>query len=624
MTPAAGHALPAPSAHPAARRVLDTLDRVLTALAVFCLVSIALLTFAGVTSRYVFSASLTWTGEAAQWLFIYLIFLGIPLAHRERMHLSIGAIDQMLPAGLKRIHQVLIDGIVTYTTIAMLFGAREIIDMIGGTSAALALPGWLQYAGIPASCIFGLVYLVLRDLDRADDRWLGLVGALAGTAFYAAFNGLNLLSLPQGDPAVVMTATFVGAMLLGVPVAFSMLAAVFTVDLSAGVLPAPAIVQNIVRGSGQFILLAIPLFLLAGSLMNIGGLTQRLIDFAATLARHFRGGIAQVTIISATLYSGVSGSSNANAALNARMLYPAMVAGGYRKTFSAAVCAAAAVIDNIIPPSVAMLIVSAATGISVGQMFVAGIVPGLLYAGALMLTVWIVARRHGYKASGERASWAERSRAGRAAVPVLFLAIFIIAALRFGIATPTEVGAIAVAYAFVLGVFVFRAYSPRELWNVLAQTAVDSALIGLLIGAAVPFGFVLTTERVPEKVLEFARSALVSEWSILLFMNGVMLVAGMLLDIGAAMLILAPLFYPLATSVGIDGVHFGLMVICNLMLGGLTPPVGILVYITATVTKQPAMPVFGAVMPFFAALVAALALIVFIPGVSLGLLWIME
>ena len=216
-----------------------------------------------------------------------------------------------------------------------------------------------------------------------------------------------------------------------------------------------------------------------------------------------------------------------------------------------------------------------------------------------------------------------KSVRSKSAIPVLLLAVFIIASLRLGIATPTETGAIAVVYAFALGVFVFRAYTSRDLWAILSQTAVDSALIGLLIGAAVPFGFVLTTERVPQAVLEFASGALDGTFVVLLFVNAVMIVAGMFLDIGAAILILSPLFLPLATHVGVDPVHFGVIVICNLMIGGLTPPVGILAYIVSTVTKLPVMPVFGALLPFLCALLLALAAVTFVPGISLGLLWLL-
>ncbi|MBN9499373.1 MAG: TRAP transporter large permease subunit [Alphaproteobacteria bacterium] len=603
----------------AATRLLDALDAGLGAAAVFCLVAIAATTLAGVISRYIFAASLTWTGEAGQWLFIYLIFLGVPLAHRSRLHIAIGGFEKLLPPRARKIHQVLIDAAVAYTTIVLMTGAQELLDLIGGKSTALALPAWLQYAGIPASCVAGLLYIALRDLDRDAGRYLGALGVALGAAFHLA---ADLIALPPIAPLTMLIVVFLGGMALGMPIAFAMLLSVFLADLSAGVLPPAAIAQNVVRGSGQFLLLAIPLFLLAGALMDVGGLAKRLIDFAHTLVRHMRAGLAQVTIVAATLYGGVSGSSNANAALNARLMYPAMVKDGYKPPFAAAVCAAASMTDNIIPPSVGMLIVGAATGISVGQMFVAGIVPGLLFAGALMLAVWAVARMRGYKANAPRASWAERGHAMAAAIPVILLAVFIVATLRLGIATPTETGAMAVAFAFIAGLWLKRGLSPAELWRSLRQTALDSAMIGLLIGAATPFGFVLTTEHVPQAIVEFGETWLVQKWVMLLFLNGVLLLAGMVMDIGAAMLIFAPLFLPLTTRFGVEPVHFALIVICNLMIGGLKPPFGILAFIVATITRLPVMAVFMALIPFLIALLAALLLVTYIPAITMGLLWL--
>lgn len=603
----------------AASRLLDALDAILGAAAVFCLVAIAATTLAGVISRYIFAASLTWTGEAGQWLFIYLIFLGVPLAHRGRLHIAIGGFEKLLPPRARELHQILIDAAVAYTTIVLMTGAQELLDLIGGKSTALALPAWLQYAGIPASCFAGLIYIALRDLDRADGKYLGAIGVLLGAAFYVA---ADFIAPPPIAPLTMLILVFLGGMALGMPIAFAMLLSVFLADLSAGVLPPAAIAQNVVRGSGQFLLLAIPLFLLAGALMDVGGLAKRLIDFAHTLVRHMRAGLAQVTIVAATLYGGVSGSSNANAALNARLMYPAMVKDGYKPPFAAAVCAAASMTDNIIPPSIGMLIVGAATGISVGQMFVAGIVPGLLFAGALMLTVWAVAKSRGYKSNAPRASWAERGHAMAAAIPVILLAIFIVATLRLGIATPTETGAMAVAFAFIAGLWLNRGLSPAELWRSLRQTALDSAMIGLLIGAATPFGFVLTTEHVPQTIVEFGETWLVQKWVMLLFLNGVLLVAGMVMDIGAAMLIFAPLFLPLVERFGVEPVHFALIVICNLMIGGLKPPFGILAFIVATITHLPVMSVFLALIPFLIALLAALLLVTYIPAITMGLLWL--
>lgn len=606
----------------ASGRLLNALDLAVGALAVVCLVSIATVTLAGVISRYVFAASLTWTAEAGQWLFIYLIFLGVPLAHRGRLHIAIAGIDRLMTPGLRKAHQVLVDALVAYATIVLMFAAQTLLDLIGGRSTALALPAWLQYAGIPASCALGLVYIALRDLGRADGRWLGALGVAIGFAAYFLLDHTRMVVVPEFHPVWTMAIFFVGCLTLGVPVAFAMLLAVFAANLSVDLLPTPAIVQNVVRGSGQFLLLAIPLFLLAGALMNVGGLTTRLIDFAHTLVRHFRGGLAQVTVVSATLYGGISGSSNADAALNAKMLHPAMVKDGYKPGFSAATCAASAVLPNIIPPSVGMLIIAAATGISVGQMFLAGIVPGLLYAAALMLAAAFVARREGYRRAQARASWGERANAAKAAIPVMLLAVFIVVSLRFGVATPTETGAIAVAYSFLVGAFWMRSYTLKSLWQTLSSTAVDGAMIGLLIGAAVPFGFVLTTERVPQAIVEFGAAWLTEGWIVLLFLNFVLLLAGMFLDIGASILILAPLFLPLIERFGVEPVHFGLIVICNLMIGGLTPPVGILAYIVSTVTRLPVVEVFAELGPYLLALFAALALITYVPAIPLGLLWL--
>jgi tripartite ATP-independent transporter DctM subunit len=603
------------------KRVLDILGFVLSGLGVLCLGAIAIVTLLGVISRYVFNASFTWTAETAQWLFIYLIFIGVPLAHRFRMHIAIDVMHNVMPVSLKQAHQVLVDALVAYTTIALMFGARQLISMIGGMSTAIPFPNWLQYAGIPVSCAVGLVYLALRDLEASGGRWCGVVGVVVGALLYVASNVVGWVVLPQGPPMLTLTLSFGVSLLIGVPVAFAMVLSVFLTNMSVIVLPAPAIVQNIVRGSGQFLILAIPLFVLGGALMNVGGLTQRLIDFSYSLVRHMRGSLGQVTVVSATFYGGMSGSSTAEAALGAKMLQPAMVRDGYKPEFAAATCAAAAVLPNIIPPSIGMLMIAAVTDISVGQMFMAGIGAGLLLAVCLMSAVFFMATRYSYGASAPRASWGDRARSGVVAFPVILLAVFIIISLRFGVATPTEVGAVAVAYALFLGA-IYRSFNVKELWKVLAATAIDAALIGFLIGAALPFGFVLAAERVPQAILAFAMQWMGAKWSVLMFINVIMIIAGMFMDIGAAILILTPLFYPLVLHVGVDPVHFGLIVICNLMLGGLTPPVGMLAFIVATVTKLRVMNVFKEMFPFIVALIVGLLLITYVPAISLGLLWL--
>lgn len=601
-------------------RALGIVADLIAALAATLLAAIVVIVFANVVARYGLRASLTWANEAAQWLFIAVIFLGLPLAQRARMQMSIDLLEALLPPALRATQIFAIDAVVAYTLVQLGLSGRELIALIGGSSVTLGMPNWLQYAVIPASAALALLFLLG---DAARHRLPVLLAVLSGVAAYLAIDVLQIVTLPRMSPSLVMALVFLVTLLIGVPVAFAMLFSAFAANLVGDLLPAAAVVQNIVRGAGQFLLLAIPLFLAAGALMNAGGLTQRLIDFARTLVGHLRGGLAQVSVVASVLYAGISGSSNADAALGAKMLVPHMVRAGYAPSFSCAVTAASSVLPNIIPPSVAMLILAAAVpNLSVGALFLAGFLPGLLYAFAMMLVIWLLARRHGYGAAATRAGVGAVTLAFARVVPVLFMGAIIIFGIRLGIATPTEAGVLAVIYAFVIGKFVFRAYSWSEFARQLRTTATEAAMIGLLIGAAVPFSFVLASENIPQRVVDVLTQAFASPWAILLVINLIMIIAGMLLDIGAAILILAPLFFPVIQRIGVDPIHFGLILVCNLMLGGLTPPVGILAYITATVARVPSRAVFAALTPFVLALLAALGLITYIPAITLGLGWL--
>jgi tripartite ATP-independent transporter DctM subunit len=601
-------------------RMLDRVAALVAALAACLLAAIVVIVFANVVARYGFRASFTWANEAAQFLFIAVIFLGLPLARRTRLQMSIDLWAGVLPPGLRAAQRIAIDAVVAYTLIHLGVSGGELITLIGGASVTLGTPNWLHYAVIPASAALALLFLV----GDAGARRLPVLCAVGfAIAAYLAIEAAALVAFPRASPSLVMAIVFLVTLLIGVPVAFAMLFSAFAANLVGDLLPAAAIVQNIVRGAGQFLLIAIPLFLVAGALMNAGGLTDRLIDFARAMVGHLRGGLAQVNVVASVMYSGVSGSSNANAALGAKTLAPHMIRAGYAPGFSCAVTASSAVLDNIIPPSIAMLILAASVPtLSVGALYVAGFLPGLVYAGAIMLVIWALARRHGYGALQARASAAVRARSVARMLPVLMVGVIIVAGMRLGIATPTEAGALAVVYAFLIGKFAFRAFTWVELARQMRVSALETASIGLLIGAATPFSFVLASENVPQRLVAAMTEWFTQPWLILLAINLVMLAAGMVLDIGAAILILAPLFFPVVERIGVDPIHFGLIVVCNLMLGGLTPPVGILAYITASVAQVPARAVFVALTPFVLALLAALALITYIPAIALGLGWI--
>ena len=416
-----------------------------------------------------------------------------------------------------------------------------------------------------------------------------------------------------------MLIAFFVVLLFGVPVAFAMLFGVFLTTWGGTLLPAPAIIQNMVSGSTKFILLAIPFFLTTGYLLNIGGLSERLIDFASALVGHLRGGLAQVNVVNSVLVGGISGSSGADAASTTKVLVPEMVKRGYSPEFSCAVTAASSILPNIIPPAIAMLVYASVTNVSVAQLFTAGIVPGLLIAAAQMVTVYIISVRRNYEGARARAPIRHILKTFLLALPALVIAVIVLGCIRFGITTATEAGVMALVWAFLLGKFVFRAYSWKDLFHSLSDCATNSALIGFLIAASVPFAWILIAEGIPQQLVAWAEGWSSNKLGLLVILNAVLFLAGMFLDLTPAMLIVAPLFLPVMVGAGIDPVHLGIIMIINLQLGGVTPPVGILVFISAQIARIEPAGIFRAVVPFFLATVAVLALICAFPVLSLGL-----
>lgn len=388
---------------------------------------------------------------------------------------------------------------------------------------------------------------------------------------------------------------------------------------TGGLLPTPAIMQNMVAGSSKFILLAIPFFLTTGYLLNIGGLSNRLIDFASALFGHFRGGLAQVNVFNSVLVGGISGSSGADAASTTKVLVPQMVARGFAPDFTCAVTAASSILPNVLPPAIAMLVYASVSNVSIAKLFVAGILPGLLIAAALMVCNTVMARKRGYEEAGTRASCAVVRRTFLRALPALVIAVVVLGCIRFGITTATEAGVMALVWAFILGKFVFREYSWRQLGESLAECCVDSALIGFLIAASVPFAWILIADGLPQQLVGLTQDYALGPMALILVVVVTLFVAGMFLDLTPAILIAAPLFLPLLTAAGFDPVQVGIIMIINLQLGGVTPPVGILVFITAQISRTSPQAVFREVIPFAAAIVVVLALVCAVPALTLGL-----
>jgi len=599
--------------------IRSLVDEVLSHLGAAILTAIILVVLGGVVSRYVFNASFSWTEEAGLWLFTYLIFAVLPIATRRSRHIALNIVHDLLPPRGRSVVSILATATIAYTIIRLFTAGLGIASLTSGTSITLGLPAWWQYAVIPASAAVLLACQVLEALEPGGDRRVGLAAIGLAVVAWLVVDVLEVMGIESGNPAVLLGIAFVATLLLGVPVAYCMLFAAFLASDAGDLLPPAAVVHNVVVGSSKFVLLAVPLFIAAAQIMNAGGLTVRLIALARALVGHLRGGLAQVNVVTSVFFGFDSGSSTADASLLAKMTVPEMVRNGYPAPFCCAVIAASAILPNIIPPSIAMLIFASIANVSVGKLFLAGIVPGLMIAALLMAMVYVQARRMGYGHAHAAPSWRSLSSPLLMAIPALLLSVLIIGGIRFGIVTATEAGVVAVIYALATGLFFYRDLDLPAVWRGLRESSIDSAMVGFMIGVAAPFAWVLVSGRIPQGFLQFMLAHVSESWVVLLCLNALMLLAGAFLDLTAIMLIVVPIALPLVLQLGIDPVHFGIIVVVNLMLGGLTPPYGLLVFIPSAITGTSVQATFRAVMPFLAVLVLGLALVTYVPAISLAL-----
>jgi C4-dicarboxylate transporter DctM subunit len=420
----------------------------------------------------------------------------------------------------------------------------------------------------------------------------------------------------------MMVMVLVGVLLLLLalefPVAIAMTGASVAYLLLRGDIPLVIVAQRVTVGVDSFVLLAIPFFFLAGELMNRGGITQRLVNLAQALVGGIRGGLGHVTVVTNMIMAGMSGSAVADAAGTGAVLIPAMERAGYPRTFSAALVGAASTIGPVIPPSIPFVIYGGITGVSVGRLFLGGVVPGVLMGVFLMGAVYVVAKRRGYRAEG----WLTLSVALRntwRAIPVMLFPLIILGGIFSGIVTPTEAAVVAVVYAVLLSTLFYRELSLANLFRILAAVAGNTAKITFIIAGAGLYGWLLAREGVPQQLTELFLSISREPWVILLMVNVLLLILGCLMETTALLVILTPVLMDLITKVGIDPVHFGVVLTLNLMIGLLTPPVGMTLYVMVSLTGVSVTDFTRECAIFMVALVVVLGLITYVPGLVIFL-----
>lgn len=411
---------------------------------------------------------------------------------------------------------------------------------------------------------------------------------------------------------------FLVFLLIGMPVFFAMLAAPGIMLFSNGMeRDLSLLFRNIYNGIDSFPLMAIPFFMLAGELMNRGGITYNLVQFSQSFIGHVRGGLAHVNIMSSMLFAGLSGSAVADTSAIGSMMIPAMEKNGYSRKFAAAITAASSVIGPIIPPSGIMIIYAYTMQLSVASLFAAGILPGILIGVALMVMVALMAKKYDFPIAGPKASWPERGVATRKAIFPLMAPVIILGGIIGGLFTPTEASAVAALYAFVISVWVMKTIKLKDLPSILIKGAQSSAVVLLLVGSAIAFKTVVSLSHSAEILADWVLTMSDNPLMLLFLINILLFIVGMFLDAGPAIIILGPILGPIFVNLGVDPIHFAIIMSVNLTVGLATPPMGLVLFVASSVSGERVETISRAILPFLAVEVAIIFLITFVPSISM-------
>ncbi len=406
-------------------------------------------------------------------------------------------------------------------------------------------------------------------------------------------------------------------MLTGMPISISLGLTVLTFLFTMTQVPIEAVALKLFTGIEKFEIMAIPFFILAGNFLTHGGVAKRMINFATAMVGHFHGGLGLAGVLACALFAAVSGSSPATVVAIGAILLPAMLKQGFPARFGAGVITTSGALGILIPPSIVMVMYSVSTNTSVGQLFMAGVVPGIILATMLGITTWYRAKKFNYPRL-EKASWKERWRTFRASIWGLFLIIVVIGGIYSGMFTPTEAAAMSAVYAFVVAVFVYKDMKMKDVPKVLLSSANMSAMLLYIITNAVLFSFLMTHENIPQQMAAWMMDTGFGVITFLLVVNILLLLAGNVMEPSSIVLIMAPLLFPVAVKLGVDPVHFGIIMVVNMEVGMCHPPVGLNLYVASGITRMGITELTIAVFPWLLTMLVFLLMVTYIPAISLA------
>jgi tripartite ATP-independent transporter DctM subunit len=576
--------------------------------------------FFNVLSRSFFDFPLLWSDEAAKLALSTLAFLGGAFAYRRGEHAFVRALIAFLPLRWQRVCLALSDFLVLAVAITAGWSAlpllvarwQELTPILQMHASWLAVPLVVGMAVLAVTAIERLLAGHRPTMLAVGGAFSALVCALALTrdAWRPWFEGDAALGL-----ALVL---FFCTVVIGLPVGFALLLGTLGYLSASGSVPMVALAQNMVDGTGNFVLVALPFFIFAGLIMETGGISLRLVRFVHALVGHFRGGLLQVMVVSMYIVSGLSGSKTADVAAVGSVMRDMLRREGYSLEQSAAVLAASAAMGETVPPSIAMLVLGSVTSLSLGALFIAGLVPAAVVAVCLMSLIYLQARSSNARRL-PRASLRQIARAALGGALPLLMPVILFAGILLGIGTPTEVSSFAVIYGIVLAVFIYRELRMREFTRCVIDCASTSGMILFILAAATSFSWVLAAGYLPQRLVEILTGAQGSTWLFMLGSIVLLILVGSILEGLPALLILAPILMPIASQVGISPLHYGIVLLIAMGIGLFMPPVGVGFYVSCAVCETTIEKSTRAMIPFLVVLFLALSLVALVPWFTLFL-----
>ncbi len=598
----------------------------------------------------------SWAQELCIYMFIWMAKFGAAYGVRTGIHVGVDVLVNLLPPASRK--QVIVFSLLCgalFTGVVAVFGGSFVEQMYqtGQQSNDLEWPMWIIYLTLPlGSGLMCFRFLQVAwwfywtgklphhdvaHVEGLEDPFhpadvgpavaqkrgmspLGVILILAPLLIVAicVAHATGLIVLPQGLRAAIMFVLLIALMLTGMPVSISLGLTVLTFMFTLTDVRTESVALKLFTGLESFEIMAIPFFILAGNFLTHGGVARRMINFATAMVGHWYGGLALAGVLACALFAAVSGSSPATVVAIGSVILPAMVAQGFPKRFGAGVITTSGSLGILIPPSIPMVLYAVSTNASVGKLFIAGIVPGIVLATMLGATTFYRAWRNNYPRM-PRASFGERVRTFRESIWGLFLIIIVIGGIYTGLFTPTEAAAMSAVYAFIVAVFVYKDLKLTDVPRVLLSAANLSAMLLYIITNAVLFSFLLTYENIPQQLAEWMIAQGLGWITFLLVVNLMLLVAGNVMEPSSIILIMAPILFPVAIKLGIDPIHFGILITVNMEVGLCHPPVGLNLYVASGIAKMGITELTVAVWPWLLTMMVFLVIVTYWPGLSLWL-----